>query len=80
MGIIAERQANAPEQPPAVKRNKVDRILDRLDDDDRSIVHGWLCDLDMGEETLEAELFAVGIVCSDSTIRRWRRANGITWA
>ena len=51
--------------------NKLDRILDELDADDRGIVLSWLAS-DMGDEEIEMRLGAFDIRCSDSTIRRWR--------
>lgn len=53
--------------------NKVDDILDGLEDDaDRAVVLSWLYS-DIGDEAVESRLFEHGISCSDSTIRRWRR-------
>ena len=53
--------------------NKVDAVLERLDDDaDRHVVLSWLFDPDVGDEEVEWRLLAHGIRCSDSTIRRWR--------
>lgn len=65
--------------------NKVDAVLERLDDDeDRAVVLSWLMSPDIGDEEVEQRLLAHGIHCSDSTIRRWRRYQsagmGRTWA
>lgn len=77
MGLIAKQVASMP--PPTVepKRSKVDSILDSLDDEDRTIVLAWLHDPAVGEEAIERNLYKAGIGCSDSTIRRWRRLQGI---
>ena len=64
--------------------NKVDTILELLDDDDRAIVLGWLLAPDIGCESVEKLLRHHQIRCSDSTIRRWRDAQadgtGVEWA
>lgn len=72
MGRIAE-QAAEDDGEPLFKPNKVDRILESLDDEDRPIVEAWLADPAMSDEEIEERLFAADIQCSDSTIRRWRR-------
>lgn len=70
MGRIAEAVNNDCE---AVERtNKVDRVLESLDDDDdRAVVLSWLLS-DMGDQDIEDRLYDHGIKCSDSTIRLWR--------
>ena len=64
--------------------NKMDRVLEELDDDDRAVVLSWLADGDIGDEQLEMRLLAFDIFVSDSTIRRWRnyqrRGMGRVWA
>ena len=64
-------------------RNKVDDILERLDDEDRAIVLAWLRDPDVGEEDIEFRFKTFQIRCSDSTVRRWRRmqrnGTGFSW-
>ena len=79
MGIIAERVAEGLPQPEP-RPSKLDRILSSLDDEDRTIVLGWLHDDDIGTEVIETRLLACDIACSDSTIRRWRRQNVTAWA
>lgn len=81
MGRIADQIAEGDDAPP-VKPNKLDRILESLDGDDRPIVEAWLADVDVSDEDIEERLYAVDIRCSDSTIRRWRRARRLAgmWA
>lgn len=58
----------------AVFTNKVDTILERLDDDeDRAVVLSWLLDPDVSDQAVEMRLRAHDIRCSDSTVRLWRR-------
>lgn len=75
MGRIADGLTDEP----TPRRNKVDRILDELDDDDRVIVEGWLCDGDMGARPISDKLHAYGIELSPDRIWTWRRRNGIRW-
>ena len=77
MGKIAEQLEARPVGVVATKRNKVDVILSRLDDDDRAIVAGWLNDPLMGCEEIEMRLLDADVECSDSTIRRWRMIHGV---
>ena len=84
MGRIAANVATSVDEPPPTFSNKVDTMLEDLeDDDDRAVVLGWLRSR-MAEEELEQRLLAHGIQCSDSTIRRWRRYQaaglGRAWA
>ena len=73
MGRIADNAATADEPPPYVFTNKVDTVLEDLDDDDdRAVVLGWLRSR-MSEEELEQRLLAHGVLVSDTTIRRWRK-------
>lgn len=59
-----------------VWRNKVDDILDELDDDgDRAIVLSWLHDPATSDQVIEDRLFEFDIECSDSTVREWRKRN-----
>ena len=53
--------------------NKVDAVLESLDDDDRTVVLSWLADGGVSCEEIEERFAAFDITCSDSTIRRWRR-------
>ena len=72
MGRIAD-SATDDEFVIAERTNKVDRILDALDDDaDRAVVLSWLRS-DMGDHIIEERLADHGIMCSDTTIRLWRR-------
>ena len=78
MGLIAEQVASAPPPKVTPKRSKLDRILDRLDDEDRTIVLDWLHNVDdWSDEDIERKLYDADIGCSDSTIRRWRRIRGL---
>lgn len=79
MGQIADMVAEGLPTPPPPP-SKLDRILSKLDDEDRAIVLSWLEDLDVTQEELESRFRAVGISCSDTTIRRWRRQNLAPWA
>lgn len=76
MGRIAESAVldATREREPLVWTNKVDLILDSLDDADRAVVLSWLRDPLMGPEVIEDRLFEHGIQCSDTTVLRWRRA------
>lgn len=83
MGRIADA-ANDDDADGLTFTNKVDTVLERLDDDaDRAVVLSWLFDPDVGDEEVELRLLAHGIRCSDSTIRRWRvfqaRGMGRPW-
>jgi hypothetical protein len=72
VGRIAESVTTA-HTVERVHVNKVDRVLDALDDEDRAVVLSWLRDPLTGEEEIEDRLHEHGIACSDSTVRRWRR-------
>jgi hypothetical protein len=73
MGRIADAVDTEVDLGPRVFTNKVDTVLERLDDDDdRAVVLSWLLS-DLGDEEVEQRLLAHDIGCSDSTIRRWRR-------
>lgn len=76
MGRIADtvgQQPDAGDLPPFT--NKVDVVLESLDDDDdRRVVLSWLRDPLVADELIEDRLRCHGFACSDSTIRRWRRA------
>lgn len=78
MGRIADEASTGG----AVRPNKVDRILESLDDDDRAVVMAWLHDDEMGDVAIELQLWGYDIAVSDSTIRTWRRRRGIrtVWA
>ena len=85
MGRIADAAADDDVEHVDVFTNKVDDILDNLeDDDDRAVVLSWLLSPSMPDETVEFKLFAHGIRCSDTTIHRWRsyqaRGLGRPWA
>lgn len=56
-------------------RNKVDDILDELDDADRAIVLSWLHDPALSDEVIEDRFDDFDIECSDSTVRKWRKRN-----
>ena len=74
MGRIADAANDDDVDVGLVFTNKVDTVLDRLDDDDdRRVVLSWLFDPDIGDEEVEIRLRKHGIRCSDSSIYRWRR-------
>jgi hypothetical protein len=77
LGILTELDAHASTHV-AGKRNKVDRILEDLDDADRELVEGWLRG-GTSEEWIEMRLWQASIQCSDTTIRRGRKLNGIAY-
>ena len=72
MGIIADTvAAGALNVPPPPIANKFARLLAELDDADHAIVMSWVSEL--SDEDVEERLHAVGLHCSDTTIRKWRR-------
>lgn len=77
MGKLSELDADAFTHV-AGKRNLVDQILEDMDDDDRALLDSWLRGR-ATEEWIELQLWKADIQCSDTTIRRWRKLNGITY-
>ena len=80
MGRIAE--AGDVRVPQVHYRNKVDKILHDLDDDDRVIVLSWLQSLMPAEEVadrLRGHEYPVG----ETSVRHWRRmqrnGTGFSW-
>ena len=73
MGRIADAGDIFAEATSRTQVNKVDLILERLDDDDRGVVLSWLNDDAVTCEEIEERFAAFDINCSDSTVRRWRR-------
>ena len=54
--------------------NKVDVILEQLDDDDdRAVVLSWLLSDEVADQEVELRLRAHRIRISDSSIRLWRK-------
>lgn len=80
MGKLAERHDERCRSGPV--GSKMQRILDRMDDDDRELLLSWLHDDEIGDKRIEGWLRDAGIDVSDSSIMKWRRANGIktVWA
>ena len=75
MGRIAD-EAEPEVDGSAVWSNRVDEVLDELDDDDdRAVVLGWLSSppdvWSAGDVALK--LAAYGFKCSDKSIQRWRK-------
>ncbi len=78
----------ANEAPPEIDtanvwRNRVDDILDELDDDeDRAVVLGWLTS-NLGAVDIVFRLDGYGIACHEKAVQHWRRAQrlgrGRTW-
>jgi hypothetical protein len=54
----------------------------QMDDQDRQLLLTWLHDVETGDPAIENRLREAGFHVSDSSIRRWRRRNGIktVWA
>lgn len=77
LGRIAEMAASHAPVEGAPKRNKVDDILDALDDEDRAIVLGWLHDRSVGSQQIHYRLLEADINCSHYTVQRWRHYNGL---
>lgn len=86
MGRIAD-EVQPEADGVAVWSNRVDEVLDELDDDDdRAVVLGWLMSppevWSAGDIALK--LSAYGIKCSDKSIQRWRKVQrlgqGRQWA
>lgn len=80
MGRIADEVRDTVRAPWT---NKVDDILDELDDADRAVVLGWLLG-DVGGRRLSFDLAGYGIDVSQSSVERWRLAQsagvGRVWA
>ena len=73
MGRIAEA-AEVDIDERAIWSNKVDVVLDELDDDeDRAVVLSWLRS-DMGAPKVKRKLAAYGILVSDRSVQYWRAA------
>ena len=75
MGKLTE--STASQVPPTPRRMLLDEIMDDFDDDDRNLLLSWLHDRSVSDETIELRLDVIGVSCSDSSVRRWRRFNGV---
>ena len=78
MGRIADADDTFVDDTSLVYVNKVDRILERLDDDeDRAVVLSWLRDDQVSSETFRWRMASFGIAVGGCTIRRWRQYQGL---
>jgi len=58
---------------PKTKTHVVDRILDRLEDDDRNWLLNQLADLSVTNVWIAEQLEDEGFTCSESSVADWRR-------
>lgn len=76
MGTLADIGAADVHSEPG----RVDRVLARLNDDDRATLLEWLSDLSVGANTisrrlrmLAAQIDDPGVTIADTTVARWRQ-------